>query len=157
MAQASLNNPAGAFGAPVLSGFDNSNASAVATMRAAVTTINAGDLVAYSSSAGYVIRALTDTAANLLCGIALEKATSTVGNPIMIGTGGWVKANKGTAAITAGNFVTVETTTTGAIAAVTVATAVTQVKDIAGLVGVCMVSATAGDTTCNVWLGGTVG
>jgi hypothetical protein len=157
MAGGNLQNPAGAFGAPVLTGFDPSNATAYGSMRAAVSTITAGDVVAYSSSVGYVIRALTNTAANLIAGVALEAATSTVGNPIMVATGGWVKANKGTAAITAGNYVTAETTTTGAVAAVTQATAVTQVKDVQGLIGVCMVSATAGDTTCNVWLGGTVG
>lgn len=152
-----LNNPAGAFGAPVLTGFDNSNVAAAVPLRAAVTTILAGDLVAYSSSAGYVIRALTNTAVGLIAGVALEGATSTVGNPIMIGVGGWVKANKNTAAITAGNFVTLDTTTTGSVAAVTQAFAITQAKDIQGFVGVCMVSATAGDTTCNVWLGATVG
>lgn len=157
MGSAQLNNPAGAFGAPVLTGFDNSNVASAVPMRQAVTTINAGDLVAYSSSAGYVIRALTDTAANLLAGVALESSTGTVGNPIMVGTGGWVKANKGTAAITAGNFVTVSTTTTGAVKAVTSGFAITTAGDLAGLIGVCMVNATAGDSTVNVWLGGVIG
>lgn len=157
MASGNLSNPAGAFGEPILTGFDNTNANAYGPMRQAVTTIVAGDAVAYSSSAGFVIRALTNTAVNLAAGIALEASTSTAGNPIMVATGGWVKANKGTAAITAGNWVTFDTTTTGALAAVTQGFAVTQAKDIQGFVGVCMVSATAGDTTVNVWLGGTVG
>lgn len=150
-----IQNPTGAFGAPVLSGFDASKPGASTILRAAVTTITAGDLVAYSSSAGYVIRALTGTAVNLLCGVAMETVTS-AGNAINIAIGGWVVANKGTAAITAGNYVTVDTTTTGAIAAVTDGKAVTLVSHIQGFVGVCMVNATAGDTTCNIWIGGTV-
>ncbi len=75
----------------------------------------------------------------------------------MIATGGWVKANKGSAAITAGNWVTRDVTVTGALAAVTQGFAVTQAKDLQGLVGVCMVDASAAATTVDVWLGGTVG
>jgi len=152
-----IQNPTGAFGNPVISGFDQSKPSNACTMRAAVTTINAGDLVAYSSSAGYVIRCLTNTAVNLIAGVALENAESTAGTAINVAIEGYCLVNKGTAAITAGNYITCDTTTTGSCANVTAATAITQAKDIAGWAGVCMVSATAGDATVAVWLGGTVG
>lgn len=148
MPAAQLQNPAGAFGLAA----DIEQADVFAEALAAVTTITKGDLVALSSSAGYVIRALTTTGPALIIGVAQE-ACLTAGRPVKFATKGRVvTVNKYTAALTAGNIVTIDATTTGAVAVQAATTAITQIKDIRSVLGVVIADASAAATTVQVWL-----
>lgn len=141
-------NPLAAFGLT-----DDTNVpNTYDTALAAVTTITKGDLVALSSSAGYVIRSLTNTAPALIVGVALE-ACLTAGRPIKFATKGrTVTVNKYTAALTAGNIVTIDATTTGAVAVQALTTAITQIKDLRAVLGVVIADASAAATTAQIWL-----
>ena len=148
MSDAILQNPASAFGLTPDTEVPNTNDVALA----AVTTIKKGDLVALSSSAGYIIRCLTNTSRKLIVGVALESCL-TVGRPVKFATKGRVvTVNKYTAALTAGNIVTIDATTTGAVAVDATTTAVTQAKDLLAVLGVVIADVTAGASTVQVWL-----
>lgn len=145
---AQLQNPGGAFGLTP----DLESPDVFDQQLAAVSTILKGDLVALSSSAGWVIRCLTNTARGLIVGVALE-ACLTVGRPIKFATHGRVvTVNKYTAALTAGNIVTIDATTTGAVAVDASSTAVTQTKDLRSVLGVVIADASIAATTVQVWL-----
>lgn len=148
-----IQNAAQAFGEATMAGYTGDDRVATVTdMRAAVTTIVRGDIVALSTSSGYCIRALTDTGQQLLVGIALA-GTTTAGNPIPIVIAGpFYTANKGTAAITAGDLVTRSATITAGAAAFGATTAVTQAKDLGLAVGIAMSTQTAGDSTVDVFV-----
>lgn len=143
-----LQNPGAAYGLSV----DLESPDTFDQQLAAVTTITKGDLVALSSSAGYIIRALTNTAPALIIGVALE-ACLTTGRPVKFAVKGRVvTVNKYTAALTAGNIVTIDATTTGAVAVQAATTAITQIKDIRNVLGVVIADATAAAATVQVWL-----
>lgn len=143
-----LQNPAGVFGQAAA----EETPDVFSEQLSAVTTITKGDLVALSSSAGYVIRALVNTAPALIIGVALE-ACLTAGRPVRFATKGRVvTVNKYTAALTAGNIVTIDATTTGAVAVQAATTAITQIKDIRSVLGVVIADASAAATTVQVWL-----
>lgn len=143
-----LENPGAAYGLSV----DIEAPATFDQQLAAVTTITKGDLVALSSSAGYVIRALTNTAVGLIIGVALE-ACLTTGRPVKFACKGRVvTVNKCTGALTAGNIITIDATTTGAVNVNAASTAVTQIKDVRNVLGVVIKDATAGDAAVQCWL-----
>jgi hypothetical protein len=148
MGDAQLQNPGSAFGLTP----DIETPSVFDQALAAVSTITKGDLVALSSSAGYVIRALTGTSPALIVGVALETCLTT-GRVIKFATKGRVvTVNKCTGALTAGNIVTIDATTTGGVNVNAASTAVTQIKDVRSVLGVVIADATAAATTVQVWL-----
>ncbi len=143
-----LQNPTGAFGQTP----SDEAADLFSSALAATTTITKGDLVALSTSAGYIIRCLTNTARGLIVGVAQETCL-TAGRPVRFATKGRVvTVNKYTAALTAGNIVTIDATTTGAVAVDATSTAVTQAKDLRAVLGVVIADASAAATTVQVWL-----
>lgn len=150
-----IQNPHGAFGLAALDTYDGTERSPVVeNFRAAVTTIIQGDLVALSTSSGYVIRALTDTAAGLVIGVALHDGPSTVGNPVPViiyGPAYGVRKDN-TVAVTAGNLVVRSAAVTASALALAGTTAVTQLKDTGTTIGIVMASKTAGDTTCDLFV-----
>lgn len=148
MPDAILQNPGSAYGLTP----DTEVPYAQDQALAAVTTITKGDLVALSSSAGYIIRCLVNTAPALIIGVALESCLTT-GRPVRFATKGRVvTVNKYTAALTAGNIVTIDATTSGGVAVQAASTAVTQIKDVRSVLGVVIADVTAAATTVQVWL-----
>lgn len=145
---APLQNPGGAYGLSV----DIESPATYDQQLAAVSTITKGDLVALSSSAGYVIRALTNTAVGLIIGVALETCLTSGRSVKFACKGRVVSVNKCTGALTAGNIVTIDATTTGAVNVNAASTAVTQIKDVRNVLGVVIADATAAATTVQVWL-----
>lgn len=149
-----IQNAAQAFGEATMDGYTGDDRVALVTdMRAAVTTIVRGDIVALSTSSGYCIRSLTDTGAQLLVGIALA-GTTTAGNPIPIVVyGPFYGASKGTAsAVTAGDLVGRSATATAALAPIGQTTAVTQIKDVGLSIGLVMANASAAATTADIFV-----
>lgn len=117
----------------------------------ASTTISATDVVALSTSAGYGIKCLTDTAANLAIGVALNSAAA--GQVCTVVTYGVATTRKGTAAITAGNIVNRDATVTASVKAATNAVTDGITLATAGFFGTALASQTAGDTTAVVYVG----
>lgn len=118
----------------------------------AANSVSKNELVALSTSPGYVIRNLVATAAGIQFGVASFKdiASGAAGTVVV---GGWTTVKKGTAAITAGQIVGTDPTVSGAVGAVTAATAVTQAKDVRGFVGTAVADASAAATTVNIVFG----
>lgn len=143
-ADAPVTNPAGAFGLAARGGQTVENVLCA-------NSISAGELVALSTSPGYVIRNLVATGAGLQCGVALE--TGVAGDAIAICTGGWVLVNKGTAALTAGDLAKADPTVSGAVGAVTAATVVSQASNVRGFVGTVVADASAAATQAQIVFG----
>lgn len=139
-----LDNPAAAFG--LSADYPQQTFPAVAA-----NTIAVGEVVAMSTSPGYVIRNLVATSAGLQCGTALNAATA--GKAVEVVTGGWQLVLKGTAAVTVGNVVKADPTVSGAVGNITNGLAITTVGDARGIIGTCVASATAGDATVAIFVG----
>lgn len=149
-----ISNPAGAFGETALSTYTGDDLGALyVTMRAAVTTIVRGDLVALSTSSGYCIRALTNTGAQLLIGVAQE-SQDTTGDPIQVCIYGPFKgANKdNTVAVTAAYLVTRSAAVTATVLSLSQATAVTTLAALGTTIGIVMADASAAATTCDIFV-----
>lgn len=149
-----IQNSAGAFGASALPGYTGDDLSPLVTeMRAAVSTIVRGDIVALSTSSGYCIRCLTDTGQQLMVGIALAPQT-TIGNPVPIVVyGPFIGANKdNTVAVTAANLVTRSAAVTATLLALAGSTAITQLKDTGLTIGIVQANAIATATTCDIFV-----
>ncbi len=149
-----LQNPTGAFGAASLSGYTGDDRVAtVETFRAAVSTILRGDLVALSTSSGYVIRCLTNTGAALVVGIALAPSGAVGTDVPVVIYGPFYGANKdNTVAVTAADIVTRSAAVTGTVLSLVGTTAVTQLKDLGTTIGIVMANQTAGDTTADIFV-----
>lgn len=117
----------------------------------ASNSISKGEVVALSSSLGYGIRNLAATSAGLQFGIAQSDIAS--GKVGVIIVGGFAVAKKGTTAVTVGHVVKADTTTSGTVMSISPATAVTTAADASGLLGRVVTSATAGDSTVNIYFG----
>lgn len=139
-----ISNPAAAWGETA------SNAGPTVHCIAA-NSISQGEVVALSTSPGYVIRNLVATSAGLQMGVALRTATS--GQGVAVQIGGIATVLKGTASLTAFHIAGADPTVSGAVGDVSQATAVTQAKDVRGFIGTILADSTAGATTVLVNLG----
>jgi hypothetical protein len=117
----------------------------------ASTTISATDVVAMSTSAGYGIRCLTNTAASLAIGVALNNAPA--GEICTIVTFGVATTRKGTAAITAGNIVNRDATVTAGVKAAADAVTDGVTLGTAGFFGTALADASAAATTAVIYVG----
>jgi hypothetical protein len=115
------------------------------------TAVSANEVVALSTSAGYGIRCLSDTAANIAIGVATE--TAAIGEVCTVITYGVATTKKGTAAITAGNIVNRDATVSGTVKAATQAVTDGITLATAGFFGTALASATAGDATAVIYVG----
>lgn len=141
---APVSNPAGAYGL-------TASAPATGVNAVAANAISAGEVVALSTSPGYVIRNLVATTAGLQCGVALN--TAGAGKSVTVATGGWVTVNKGTASLTAGNLVKADPTVSGAVGLASDATVVSQASNLNGIIGKVVADASAAATTVAIFLG----
>lgn len=117
----------------------------------AANTISAKELVALSTSPGYVIRNLVATSAGLQCGVALRGGTA--GKMISIVTGGWVVVKKGTASLTAGDLVKADPTVSGAVGGVTAGFVISTAANARGLLGTVVADASAAATEVTILFG----
>ncbi len=115
------------------------------------TSVAAGDVVALGAAANLGIKSLAATARGLQFGIAARAAAS--GAACTVVTGGFVVANKGTAAILSGDVLIQDNTVSGAVKALSAATAVTTIGDLRGLIGTAITSASAAGTTVGMVVG----
>lgn len=149
-----LQNPAQAFGVTSLGGYTGDDRwPLVETMRASVTTILRGDIVALSTSSGYVIRCLTNTSPQIMVGIACE-APAAVGQEIMVMVyGPFYGANKdNTVAVTAADILGRSAAVTGSLLSLTAGLVVTTYAGLLQGIGIAMASQTAGDTTVDIFV-----
>lgn len=151
MASPQIVNINGAFGYDTFPTASDGSKGAVLREFVFATTASAGELVSLSTDGYKIIRTLTNTAARLTVGVAVENvAAAASGLVCLYGPAYGVK--KEASAITAGDLVTVSASTTGGVVSLAQTTAITQLKDTAITIGVAMKSATAGDTTVSVFV-----
>lgn len=120
---------------------------------AAGAVVSSGYLVAITQNTANgqaVIHAVTDVDTPRIVGVALDNANTN--GTVRVVRWGPCTAKKGDANFAAGNYVTIDATTVGVVAALTAGAAVTQVKDLGKFVGVVLAAATTGATTVPIFV-----
>lgn len=143
-----ISNPLGAYGYALT----DDGGKVLTVLKKAATTITKGNLVALSSSVGYVIKCLTDTAQKLIIGVAYEDIPANDAGIIV--TYGEVHGvlKDTSSAVTAGDVVTRAATDTAGVTPLAGTTAVTQYKDVGLGIGIVVANAAATATTCSVFV-----
>jgi len=147
-----LQNSAGAFGLSGLGTYTGDDRWEAVETFIASTTITRGDIVALSTSSGYVIDCLTNTTENKMVGIAAASATAGQEIPVVIAGPFYGAKKDNTVAVTAGDAVGRSAAVTASVLSISAATAVTQLKDTGRVIGVVMANQTAGDATADIFV-----
>lgn len=152
MPSTQLQNAAQVWGVSSLAGYTGDDRWALVNEFRAATTITRGDIVALSTSTGYVIDCLTNTGQQLMVGIAAATASSGTVVPVVI-YGPFFGAKKdNTVAVTAADLVTRSAAVTAGVLSLAGSTAVTTLADTGKTIGIVMASQTAGDTTADIFV-----